>query len=120
MTENCWTPDFSLVHMGINADDMDKAKEIADAYASLFAFNTRGTPTSVFSGEIIEVMGGGGRGTHGHIAIGTHDMDSAIAWLRAKGVEFIAETMVKNAEGKYGAVYLKEEIGGFAIHLIPV
>ena len=118
MTAN-WTPDFTLVHMGINADCAEEAKAVAEAYAALFAMNTRQTSISYFAGNIIEVMSGNGRGTHGHIAIGTGDMESAIAWLRAKGVEFSEETVVKNAEGKYGAVYLKEEVGGFAIHLIP-
>ena len=32
MTAN-WTPDFTLVHMGINADCAEEAKSVAEAYA---------------------------------------------------------------------------------------
>ena len=129
MTDNCicgatpqsnWSPDFSLVHIGINAADTASAVSVAQTFSALFDFSIRETSISVFSGEIIEVMSGSGRGTHGHIGIGTHSMDDAIAWLRAKGVEFIEETLKKNDQGKYGAVYMKNEIGGFSVHLIEV
>ena len=115
-----WTPDFTLVHVGINAEDMASAQAIADAFAGLFQWNVRATVNSVFSGEAVEAMAGCGRGVHGHIGVGTHDIAAAVAWLRAQGVELLEETFVKNPFGKYGAIYLKQPIGGFAVHLVEL
>ena len=119
-SSGAWTPDFTLVHVGVNAEDMSSADAIARAFAGLFQWDTRATPNSVFSGEAVEAMAGCGRGEHGHIGIGTHNIQAAVAWMRERGVEFLEETFVKNQFGKYGAIYLKQQIGGFAVHLVEL
>ena len=58
------------------------------------------------------------RGTNGHIAIGTNSVDRAIYHLGRQGVEFIEESRVLDTKGKTKAIYIKGEIGGFAIHLM--
>ena len=49
--------------------------------------------------------------------MGTNTIDRAVAHLKARGVEFDEDSrVVKN--GKLIAIYLKEEIAGFAVHLV--
>ena len=74
--------------------------------------------SSIFVGnKEIEVNKKMGRGKHGHIAIGTNSTERAVAYLESQGVKFTDEyKTVKN--GKLIAIYLKDEIGGFAVHLV--
>jgi 2-dehydro-3-deoxyphosphogluconate aldolase/(4S)-4-hydroxy-2-oxoglutarate aldolase len=59
-----------------------------------------------------------GYGAKGHIAIGTNSVSKAVAYLeRNHGVELIADSVKKDADGNITFAYLKEEVGGFAIHL---
>ena len=80
-----------------------------------------GTPVKVgsggsFAGTIVEVLNAKGRGTHGHIAIRTNYIVRAINYMSTVlGVEF-EEPIMKG--DKINAIYLKEEIGGFAVHLL--
>ncbi|MBQ3898901.1 MAG: keto-hydroxyglutarate-aldolase/keto-deoxy-phosphogluconate aldolase, partial [Lachnospiraceae bacterium] len=58
-------------------------------------------------------------GTHGHIAIRTNYIDRAVNYLSTVlGVEFDESTAKKDDKGKLKAIYMKEEIGGFAVHLV--
>ena len=56
-------------------------------------------------------------GKNGHIAIATNYMERAIRYIEAMGGEFDYETAVEK-NGKITAIYLKEEFGGFAVHLV--
>ena len=56
-------------------------------------------------------------GKNGHIAIGTTDIEKAVAYLKEQGVEIDMGT-AKYKNEKLIAVYIKEEIGGFAVHLV--
>jgi 2-dehydro-3-deoxyphosphogluconate aldolase/(4S)-4-hydroxy-2-oxoglutarate aldolase len=56
-------------------------------------------------------------GTHGHIAISTLSLPRAVAWLERKGVGIRPET-AKEKDGKTVAVYLNQEVSGFAVHLL--
>jgi 2-dehydro-3-deoxyphosphogluconate aldolase/(4S)-4-hydroxy-2-oxoglutarate aldolase len=58
------------------------------------------------------------KGTNGHIAIKTNSVDRAIRYLtEIKGVEFDTDSAtVKN--GKTTSIYLKNEVAGFAVHLV--
>ena len=63
---------------------------------------------------------GSGRGTHGHIAIHTNSIPiipRAIAYLARKGVSFDLSSAKEN-NGVMNAVYLTDEVGGFALHLL--
>ena len=56
-------------------------------------------------------------GKQGHIAVRTNRVDIAIAELAKRGYEVDMETAgYKN--GRINAVYLKDQIGGFAVHLL--
>lgn len=54
----------------------------------------------------------------GHIALGTNDIERAIYHLGKRGIEFDTDSIKHDSKGNMAAVYLKNEIGGFAIHLI--
>ena len=57
-------------------------------------------------------------GKHGHIAIGTNYMERAIYHLERQGIMMDMETARYDEKGNLKAVYLKEEMGGFAVHLV--
>jgi 2-dehydro-3-deoxyphosphogluconate aldolase/(4S)-4-hydroxy-2-oxoglutarate aldolase len=57
-------------------------------------------------------------GKKGHIAIKTNSVDRAIAYLSEIGISFDENTRKLDSNGKTKAIYLSEEIGGFAIHLL--
>ena len=62
-------------------------------------------------------MKGSGRGTQGHIAIHTNSTPRAMAYLARKGVSFDLSSAKEN-NGVMNAVYLTDEVGGFALHLL--
>ncbi len=110
---------FKLDHVGISAPDADSASAGANALADLLGLAVeRDGAASVFNAGVVEWMKGVGRGERGHIAFSVSNIHRAVDWLRRRGVEIIPETYVKNAAGKYGAVYLKGEFCGFTVHLV--
>ena len=67
--------------------------------------------------DAVEAMKKPYLGKNGHIAIGTTDVEKAVEYLKSQGVEFDMDT-AKYKNDKITAVYIKEEIGGFAVHLV--
>lgn len=57
-------------------------------------------------------------GKNGHIAIGTPDVAAAKAELETRGIVFNDATAKYKADGTLNAIYLSDEICGFAIHLV--
>lgn len=110
--------EFSLAHIGINAENEADALKIAELFAALFGFEVKPGNSSVFAGTAVEVMKKTYLGANGHIAIGTPDVAAAQAELKARGFAFRPETAKYKADGTLNAVYLKDEIGGFAVHLV--
>lgn len=109
---------FELKHIGINTNNEDEASSIADTFASIFAFNKKVGNSSIFAGSGIEVLKSPFLGEHGHIAIQTNDVKRAIYHLSKKNIEFNIDSASYDKSGNYVAVYLAEEIGGFAVHLL--
>ncbi len=110
---------LEFVHMGINAENADEAKKAAKLFELMFGLPCRETSKSVFAGEAFEFMMGKGPGTHGHIAIRTYFVDRAMAYFKRMGIEFDQSTVTYDEKtGKPKFVYFKDEICGFAIHLV--
>ncbi len=109
---------FSVAHIGINQPDQNSAESAAVRFAELFGFEQKHGNSSIFASAGIEIMKGAGLGASGHIAIKTNYINRAMAYLRCAGAEFDMGTAKYDEKGKLKAVYLKEEIGGFAIHLV--
>lgn len=107
---------FELAHIGINSESKEEADKTVNRLAFLFGIPAKVGNSGSFAGTIVEVLNAKGRGTHGHIAIRTNYIVRAINYMSTVlGVEF-EEPIMKG--DKINAIYLKEEIGGFAVHLL--
>lgn len=106
-----------IAHVGINAENPDQAKQIADRFALLMGLPANETAVSYFSDTLVETMKQNGRGTHGHIGFGVNDIAAAEKWFSDRGFEVNEESRALNEDGTTKLVYFKDEIGGFAIHL---
>lgn len=108
---------FELAHVGINAANEEEAAKVANRLGFILGMPVKVGNSSIFTGTAVEVMKTPFKGTNGHIAIRTNYIERAVNYLESVlGVEF--EEPKKDEKGKYKAIYLKEEIGGFAIHLV--
>ena len=72
---------------------------------------------STFVTSGIEVMKSMFKGKNGHIAVRTNSVALAVAELEKNGFVCDMETAKYKGE-RMTAVYLKDEIGGFAVHLL--
>lgn len=108
---------FELRHVGINCENEEEACDVAGRFDQIFGFTKKVGNSSVFAGTAVEAMKTPYLGKNGHIAIGTTDVAKAVEYLQGQGVAFDMET-AKYKEEKMIAVYMKEEIGGFAVHLV--
>ncbi len=108
---------FEVVHIGINTPDEAAALELGAKFNKLFNFPIDNRNSAVFASKGIEIRKQMFLGKNGHIAIATNYIDRAINYIEAMGGEFDYDTAVVK-EGKTTAIYLKEEFGGFAIHLV--
>ena len=110
---------YTLAHVGINCKDEPETHSVAKIFCNLFGVEYKPGNSSVFAGSIVETMTPlPGRGTNGHIAIGTNYIERAMYQLECQGMKFLDETIKKDASGNIKAVYLDMDINGFAVHLI--
>ncbi len=109
---------LQIMHVGINCADPDEAAATAKRFEALFGFAYKAGNSSDFAGTVVECMKKPGRGKNGHIAIGTNSVDRAMYHLGRQGVEFDESSISYNDKGQAKNVYLKEEVGGFAIHVM--
>ena len=109
---------LEFAHVGINTENADAAAAAAKKFCDIFGFDYDDHSSAVFAGKGIEVRKQMFKGTNGHIAISTNSVDRAIRYLsEVKGVEFDMDSAtVKN--DKTTSIYLKDEIAGFAVHLV--
>ena len=110
---------LEFVHMGINNESAEDAQKGAKLFELMFGLPLRETSKSVFAGEEFEFMYQRGPGKCGHIGIRTHFVDRAIAYFTRMGFEFDEQSITYDAKtGKPKFVYFKDEICGFAVHLV--
>ena len=115
-----YTPDFEIVHIGVNCANAAEAENCAEQFASLFQLAVNPAKESAdarFTGTQIEWMKAPGRGKNGHIAIRTNSVELAVAELAKKGFAY-DESSAKYKNGRMTVAYLKDEFGGFAVHLL--
>ena len=110
---------FELAHVGVNAENEEEAMKAANRFAFIFGMPAKVGNSSIFAGKALEVMKTPYLGKNGHIAIRTNYIERAVNYLEnVLGVEFDAESAKRDEKGVLKAIYLKEEIGGFAVHLV--
>ncbi len=107
-----------LRHIGINCADKDEAALVAARFEQLLGGN-RETSKSFFAGcDELECMFMKGPGANGHLAIAVNSVERAMTYYSAIGFAFDTDTLVLDDAGKPKFVYFKDEIGGFAVHLV--
>ena len=109
---------FELLHVGINPTENETSQEIAGAFENIFGFRKDEKSTAIFAGSYIEALKSKFLGSNGHLAIGTNNIDRAKYYLENQGYELDEENRFFNEKGKLKSIYLKKQIGGFAIHLL--
>lgn len=109
---------FELVHVGLNLENAEDAQSVAERLAALFQLPVRQGKKSVFAGSYFECMKAPFLGEKGHIAMCTDNLAETVEELKDKGYSFREETAVYDEDGKLMNVYLAEEFGGFAIHIL--
>jgi 2-dehydro-3-deoxyphosphogluconate aldolase/(4S)-4-hydroxy-2-oxoglutarate aldolase len=108
---------LKLKHVGINAKDEADAKNITGIFAGLLDLPVTDIGKAFFVGEPIEVMKNPSEGANGHIAISANNVARAVYHLEKRGLKFNKESALYNDKGAMRFIYLKDEIGGFAVHL---
>lgn len=108
---------FEVAHIGVNAADADASMDVCKQLNAAFGFPTKEGNSSNFASPEIEVMKAPYLGTNGHIAVRTCSIPRAAAELAKHGFA-LDESTAKYKGEKMIAVYLKGEIGGFAVHLL--
>ena len=109
---------FTVAHIGINAGDAGKAMQAASLFTNLFGFPVKDGSSSVFSGDTVELVKTSAPGAHGHIAIATNSIYRAAAWLERNNRALDHANAKKDSKGNTIALYLKDDILGFAVHLL--
>ena len=107
---------LELKHIGINNASSEEAAKGAELMSKVTGLPIKDGNSAIFVGGEYEFCKGKKPGTNGHIAIGTNDVRRAKWHLEYMGFEFDEPSF--NAEGKMTAVYLKNEICGFGVHLL--
>ena len=109
---------FEFAHIGINTECKEEAERAAKLFDVMFGMPIRETSKSYFAGSSFELMMKPGPGKYGHIGIKTNFVDRAIAYFERLGFAFDPESIVYAENGKPKFAYFKDEIAGFAIHLL--
>jgi len=109
---------FSIAHVGIGTKNPEEAVKAATLFCTMFGFPVKDGSSSAFAGEGIEVLKVQAPGVHGHIAIGTNSVLRAVSYLERSGIAFDHANAKKDANGKVFAIYMKDEVLGFGVHLL--
>lgn len=107
-----------IKHIGVNEEN-GNGLELAKQFAKFFGGTVRETSKGWFGSELVEVMNEGKKkGTHGHIAVGVNNVDRAKRYFESQGYAFDEDSATFDEKGNMKFIYFKDEIGGFAIHLV--
>ena len=109
---------LEIRHIGINCGGDGEAADVSEKLCRLFGVDADDRGGAIFSGTLFEVLKKPYRGEKGHVAIATNSPDRARAHLEKLGFEFDESTASYAPDGRLKVVYLKDDIGGFAFHLI--
>ncbi len=109
---------FELRHVGINNPDEDTSAHVAGQFEQFFHFRKEDKGGAFFAGSYIESMKKPFYGTRGHIAIATSCPARAAWYLEKRGARFNWDSAGYNEDGSLRVVYLQDEIGGFAVHIV--
>ena len=107
---------LELRHVGINSESAEDALKGAALMSKLTGLPIKDGTSAAFVGTEYEFCKSKKPGKNGHIAVATNCISRAVWHLEQMGFAF--DEPMYNAEGKFNAIYLKDEICGFAVHLL--
>lgn len=110
---------FEVKHIGVNLENAETAAAEGEKLARLLGWKIqKESEKGLFVGESFEMLKSPIRGTHGHIAVATSNVERARWHMEQRGFTFDDSTATFTADGRMKFIYLNEEFGGFAIHLL--
>ena len=110
---------FSIGHVGINCGSAEESMLVAKLLSVALNVPVIEHPGCNFSGTLFEVLKSPGRGKLAHIAILTDDLMRAADYVERNGIALDWEKATYFPDGKrILALYFKEDIAGFALHLL--
>lgn len=109
---------FTLAHVGVNCQSSEEAEKNAEAVSEIFRLDTKVGHSSVFSGTAVEFMKAPSYGDNGHIGFKTNSVFRALRYFKNYNYDVIEESIKTDNSGKLVSAYLKNEIGGFALHIV--
>lgn len=86
-------------------------------FEAMFGFSKKVGNSSIFAGAEVEAMKKPFLGKMGHLAIATTSIPRAAQYLESRGFKLDLDT-ANQKNGQIKAVYFKDEVGGFAVHLL--
>ena len=107
---------MELMHIGINTQGEKEAVEGAKFLSQLLNLPLKESADAIMVGGEFEICKQKKPGKYGHIAIGVNNMLRAIRQLSDRGYE--TDTPLLDDKGEVKAAYLKQEVCGFALHLL--
>lgn len=107
---------FEVSHIEIY--NLDEKESIASSFETLFGFEKVKNNNFVFAGTSSKPLKENLPGKYGQIAVVTNYMDRAIFHLERRGAVFLPDTARYDEKGNLTEIYMKNETGGFAIHLL--
>lgn len=109
---------FELAHIGINCKSEDKATNVAEKISDIFRMQPRYMNSAVFAGTAVEAVKSQGWGENGHIGFFTNSIRRAMAYFEAMDIPLNEDGFKYNKNGEISCVYLKDDICGFALHVV--
>ena len=110
--------DIKLRHIGINSASEEEAVCTAERFSAMTGGAVKDGNKSLFAGTEFEVMKFMGMGKCGHIALSVTDVDRSVTFFKSQGFEFDDASATYSDDGKRKFIYFKDEVGGFAVHLV--
>jgi len=108
---------FDFKHIGINPVHNLDVSPTVEFLTNILGFSSTSGNSSYMFDSGFEVMREQGLGDKGHLAIGTNSISRAIKYLERAGLVFDYST-IKTKNDRIIAIYLRDQIAGFAIHLL--
>lgn len=109
---------FALKHVGINCRDEGECNSVTEKLCKMTMNAQNDLGGTIFAGSLFEIFKSPYLGRNGHIAISCNFPFRAVDYLARLGFEPDMSTAAFYPDGKLRIVYFKDEIGGFAVHIV--
>jgi 2-dehydro-3-deoxyphosphogluconate aldolase/(4S)-4-hydroxy-2-oxoglutarate aldolase len=113
----CSVQGFKFIHFGINTPCFDDACDAASKFW-VFGMKPDVRSASTFMDSSIEIMHSMFKGKCGHVGFSCFDVERSLSYLSSRGFTVDSDSIKLDEKGRIKVAYLKQEIAGFAIHLV--